>query len=41
MRHTPVDPSKLPPWNLVDNMWAACHVPRGDTGAVASEDEPS
>ena len=72
MPHTPVDPSKLPPWkrpsptgksrplsatqldaareraaqagrrypNLVDNMWAARHVPHGDAaGTDGSEDE--
>lgn len=25
--------------NLVDNMWAASHVPRGDADATASENE--
>ena len=25
--------------NLVDNMWAARHVPRGDAGTAAIEDE--
>lgn len=25
--------------NLVDNMWAARHVPRGDAGAAAGEEE--